>query len=228
MRIQHVMATLSVASLVLMAGCSTDTTPASPTTQPKAQNLSRTSDLVVHLSNDGVRSITNMTRSSGLASDLLSSVNMADNVRRDELRAKLAAFVNKGPIALILVDHLLPDGAIAEVHLNSTGPITRFMVIPRSGLNDEVIDRAYSLARNHEMQNPDDVKPVIYKLGADGNYVRVSNAGEERGRQTLQAFYSNSKKDRRSRWLLKSAERVAVTQVEGVGRGRVMSLGVKP
>jgi hypothetical protein len=147
------------------------------------------------------------------------------NMRNEKLHAKLKALIGKGPPALILVDKPLPDGAIAEVHLNSTGPVPRFMVIPRATLDDEVIDRAYSLAKLYEMHNPDDQSPVTFRLAANGDFTRTSKDGEFRSHQEFQGYYVSSKKDRRSRWLLESAQRVAVTQIAGIGPGRIMSLG---
>jgi hypothetical protein len=135
----------------------------------------------------------------------------------------MIAFVNRGPLALVLVDRPLGGGTIAEVYLNSTGPAARFIVIPRAGLDDEIIDRAYALAKHYETENPDNHDPVRFVLAANGDFTRTSKAGQFRGHQMFEGFYT--RKDRRSGWLLRSAARVPTSEIPGVGVGRIMSLG---
>jgi hypothetical protein len=147
------------------------------------------------------------------------------SMREDELMAKLAALKGKGPPALVLVERPLANGAIAEVHLNSTGPVPRFLAISRATLDDEIIDRAYSIAKQYEMRNPDEQSPVTFSLAANGDYVRRSNAGEQRGHHDFHGFYHGAKKDRKSRWLLESSRRVPLTDIPGLGPARIMSLG---
>lgn len=145
--------------------------------------------------------------------------------RDDDTRTRLSALMGKGPPTLVLVDEPLAEGVIAEVHLNSPGPIARFLVVHRASLDDEVIDRAYSLAKLYEVHNPDDTSPVTFRLSANGDYVRISKVGEIRDHHEFHGIYSNTRKDRRSRWLLKSADSMAATDIPGVGPGRIISLG---
>jgi hypothetical protein len=225
MRIKYMKIALTVGIAMAAAHCASNTPLGGPlATEPNAKGGSRANAVTVHLSNEGPRAITTVTNSDVPAIDVLSSSNSNVKRRRDVLRAKLAAFLLKGPPALVLVDHPLPNDAIAEVYLNRSGPLTRFIVVPRATLDDEVIERAYSLLKNYEMENPDDQGPVTFRVDAKGDFVRTSNAGEHRDRQNFQMFFAG-RRDRRSRWLLESALRVPVTEIPGIGQGRIMQLG---
>jgi hypothetical protein len=142
------------------------------------------------------------------------------------MRDQLAAFVAKGPLTLILVDRPLTGGALAEVYLNGAAPLSRYMVVSRSQLHDEIIDRAHAFARQYEASNPDDQSPVKFTLTANGDYQRISAAGTFHGHQFFEGHYSRP--DRRSRWLLQSAQRVPQQEVAGIGKARVLSLGTVP
>ena len=218
---------LAIAVVSTTISCSKDSPTGTATPSTKTPPGESSTTFTMHLSSVGNRPVTTVTTTIGRspAFNRVTDVGSEEAMKRDELRSRLNKFREKGPLSLVLVDHPLRDDAIAEVHLNSRGPIGRFMVIARNTLNDEILDRAHALARNYSMRNPDVSNEVILRLNADASFVEISGGREVRGIQKLHTFYASPKKNRRSRWLLESAQRVTVSEIPGVGQGRVMSLG---
>jgi len=178
---------------------------------------------VVRLTTSAAGQPTATVLSSDEANELVASRGIP---RAADVSERTTRFVEKGPLELVLVDHPLSGGAIAEVDLNFGTSRSRRMVIPRNELEDETIDRAMALAKSYEFQNPESREQVKFVLRRNGEYTRVTAAGTSLGHQIFQGFYN--RRDRRSRWLRESASRVPLSDVPGIGRGRVMSLGTRP
>jgi aminoglycoside 3-N-acetyltransferase len=144
-----------------------------------------------------------------------------DTNAREALVREIAA---RGPFAVALVNEPIAEGVLTEVYLNAPQPLTRFFVVAESALDDEVIDRATSLALKYEMQFPADSGAVRFTLFEDGSYVRESAThGRVEDRQFFEGFYA--KRDRRSQYVRRFAEHREPIQIPRVGPARVVSLG---
>jgi hypothetical protein len=148
-------------------------------------------------------------------------------IESPEMKAKvehMRAMATRGPLALVLVDKPLRKSVMTEVYLNAPPPVTRFFVVATATLDDEVIDRATSLALAYETQYPTDVGEVKFTLFNDGSYVRESRTnGRLEDRQFFQGFYAT--RHRRSEHLKRTAEQSQLTQVAYVGLAKLVSLG---
>ena len=206
-----------VAAVLLLAACSPDS---APTRTASLTEPARNPVKAVRLSSANGRSVV----TTAAASDVPAALREPPLETRAFL-GKLEAHLAKGPPALVLVDRALANGVIAEVHLNSSSAAPRFLVINRASLNDELIDRAYGALRDYEIEHPTETAFVKLSVGGDGFYTADVRGVVTRNQHFFEGFYTSAKKDRRSRWLLLSSERVAVTTIPGVGDGRLMSLG---
>ena len=145
----------------------------------------------------------------------------------DKLKERMAlvrSIAERGTLALVLVDTPLGGGAIGQVHLNASPPLSRFVVASPESLDDELIDRAASLAFKYEARYPMDRDQVMFTLFADGRYTRVSRTnGRVEEQQVFKGFYAD--RMRRTVEYLQLAAQIKPTNIKGVGRGRVVSLG---
>lgn len=141
--------------------------------------------------------------------------------------ARTREIAARGPLALVLIDRPLGKNVLTQVYLNASPPVSRFFVVTGAALHDEVIDRATSLAFKYERDYPGDVGQVKFTLFADGSFVRESATnGRLEARQFFKGFYAEP--NRRSEQLKRVAQQTKATEVPGIGRAKVLSLGDAP
>lgn len=149
---------------------------------------------------------------------ILESAEMKSRVEQ------LREVARHGPLAVVLLDRTLGAGVLAEVYLNASPPLSRFIVGAAATLDDELIDRATGLAFSYEMQHPGDKGEVRFTLLTDGSFVRESvTNGRVHEHQTFHGMYR--KRDRRSKVLLQIAAGRPSVEIPHVGRAKVVSLG---
>lgn len=224
--LKHLLATITC--VLAVASCTSDgnSSMSKNPTEPDANGNAPSNNRTVRISEEDGHPTMHVSKETDAKDALSSEIGAVHGASMADLRARLTAALSNDPLPLVLIDRPLADGAIAEVHLNKPGELTRFMVIPRATLQDETIDRASDLARQYEMKNSADRSYVRFILFANGDFTVTSSTGVSHGHQQFEGVYS--RKDRKSYWLGKSAALVQPTDIPGVGLGRIMSLGERP
>lgn len=141
-----------------------------------------------------------------------------------ELMARNKRVSQRAPLAFAIVDHPLPPGIVAVVHLGQPGALSRYAVVSATAFDDNVYLRARLNAFAYEMAHEDDNSPVTITIHSDKT-VEVSS--QKYGKSTEGKNERGAVADlhRKSGPMLNARMNASVQDIPGYGLARVVHPG---
>ncbi|MEO6863848.1 MAG: hypothetical protein ABI229_00210 [Gemmatimonadaceae bacterium] len=141
-----------------------------------------------------------------------------------ELMARHKRVSQRAPLEFAIVDHPLPQGIVAVVHLGQPGPLPRYAVVSATAFDDHVYLSARLNAFAYAMAHEDDNSPVTITIHSDKT-VEVSSQRYGKSTQGKNERGAVADLHRNSGPMLSARLNAPVQDIPGHGPARVVHPG---
>lgn len=134
---------------------------------------------------------------------------------------KLREVVARGPATVVLVDEVLPEGAIARVIVDPSAAEPRLLVVSKANFDDAIFARARHLLLSYELASRSRARAEL-TLWPDGR-ARMVRGGKVRDlREDVKIFLNADRGIAKA--ITQRAQALKPVEVEGVGTARVIDM----
>lgn len=138
-----------------------------------------------------------------------------------EILARQTRVSQRGQMAFAIVEHPLPTGVVAVVHIGHAAPLARYAVVSSMAFDDIVYLNVLVSALSYEMAHEDDNSPVTITIHSD-NSVEYDSQTLGRSARVMNSHGAARDLSRKSGPMLKARMDVASQDIPGHGLARVV------